>query len=236
MNVAALVRLAALSLIAPAALADGFAVDKVYHPYVEPMEQELEWRMTGYDDSPSMGTSGEIYRLGYGRAIGERWFGELYLIGERTSGENLELAAYEVEALYQLTEQGEFWADWGLLVELEKEQGDGVWEAAAGILAEKEFGQWSATANLLLINEWGEHIEDEVESQLALQARYRYQIWLEPAIEFHSAEDTKALGPVLLGDIPLADRRNIHWETGAFAGLDEDTPDYSFRAAVEYEF
>src|SRR5690606_26906445 len=28
--------------------ADGFAVDKVYHPYVEAMEQEIEWRVVAH--------------------------------------------------------------------------------------------------------------------------------------------------------------------------------------------
>ena len=29
--------------------ADGVAVDKVYHPYVQPLEREAEWRMISAD-------------------------------------------------------------------------------------------------------------------------------------------------------------------------------------------
>lgn len=216
--------------------ADGFAVDKVYHPYVEAMEQEIEWRVVGQDKQLTDQAPKQLHRLGYGRSFGDRWFGELYLSGEKPSGDSLDINGYEAELRYQLTEQGEYWADWGLIAELEKAHHEDKWEAAAGVMVEKELGRFSATANLLVISEWGGAIENETESRLAMQGRYRYSRYFEPGIEFHRAQDTRALGPVFLGDIPLGQRRNIHWELGLYGGLDSSTPDHSFRAGVEYEF
>ena len=217
------------------ALADGFIVDKVYHPYVEAMTQEFELRAVAYDDYRNL-PRGETYRLAYGRAFGDRWFGELYLAGQRTSNENLELEGYEAEVLHQITEQGEYWADWAVIMEVEKQHTENIWEASTGVVMEKEFGQWSTAVNLLVTSEWGETVQDELESRLAVQTRYRFREWLEPALELHSGENSKALGPAMLGDIRLGNGRRLHWEVGAFTALDDDTPDYSFRAGVEYEF
>ena len=75
-----------------------------------------------------------------------------------------------MEAKWQLTEQGEFWADWGMLFELEKEANEDVWEFATAVLAEKEWGKWSGTANFYVLREWGSDIESEWETKLNLQA------------------------------------------------------------------
>jgi hypothetical protein len=222
--------------LATTAGADGFAVDKVYHPYVEAMEQELEWRVVGQSEPTPGSPRKQLHRLGYGRALGDRWFGEVYLLAERPPGGGMRVEGYEVEARYQFTEQGEYWADWGFLFELEKEHGEDIWEAGGGVLVEKEHGQWSTAANLLLTAEWGDGIEDELESSLALQSRYRMSPAFEPGLEFHSAQGTRALGPVMVGDIRLGQRRTLRWELGAFVGLDGETPDYSFRAGLEYGF
>ncbi|MCK9504899.1 MAG: hypothetical protein M0Q95_12050 [Porticoccaceae bacterium] len=225
-----------LVVVSAASWADGFTVDKVYHPYVEAMEQEIEWRVVAQSGESTNKPRSQLHRFAYGRAFGDRWFGEFYVVGEKDQDESLEVSAYEIEAIYQLSEQGEYWADWGLIFELEKEDGLDIWEAGSGILVEKEHGRWSTTANLLIVQEWGQDIDDEIESSLAVQTRYRYSALFEPAIEFHSAQNSKALGPVFLGDIRLGSRRNLHWELGAFAGLESDTPDYSFRGGIEFEF
>jgi len=217
-------------------LADGVVIDKIYHPYVQPLEQEIEWRAIHQDDQPGKSDNIQLHRFAYGRSLNDRWFAEFYLIGEKSEDESFELEAYEIEAKWQLTEQGEFWADWGLLFELEKESDEDSWEFATGLLIEKEWGKWSTAANLFLAQEWGSDIEDELESSLGLQARYRYSRSIEPAIEFYSGEDTLAIGPALLGQIRLGIKRQIKWEAGAIYGLDNDSPNQTLRFLIEYEF
>lgn len=214
--------------------ADDAGVDKIYHPYVQPLERELELRAVA--EHGRDGADRQRWQLGYGQALGERFFAELYLLGEESAGNGTEIAAYELEGLWQLTEQGRYAADWGLLFELEKERHDNLWEFSAALLAEREWGRWVGTANAHLIRAWGAAIADEWETRLGLQVRYRLSPLLEPAIEFHAAEDLRALGPALLGTARLGGRRKLHWEAGLFAGLDGDSPDLSVRGQLEYEF
>jgi len=216
--------------------ADGVIIDALYHPYVHLGEQELEWRATWQETTPALPGDVALHRASYGRAVSDRWFLEAYLVGLDRSGESFEVEAIEVEALRQLTEQGEYWADWGLLLELEKETDLDVWEASVGIIAEKEWGQWSTTANLFLIREWGSDIEDEIESRLAVQGRYRLRPAFEPAIEFHSGEDTRALGPAAAGRLRLDGGRQLAWSAAWLLGLDGDSPDQAFRLELEFEF
>lgn len=220
----------------PQALADGIVIDKVYHPYVEPLERELEWRVTAQDSQPGVGDDLWLHRLAFGQAIGERWFGEIYLVGEQSDDESLNLQAYEFELKRQLTEQGEYWADWGLVMEMEKRVGEDVWEAGAGLLMEKEIQNWSLAVNLFLAQEWGADIADEIESSLTAQLRYRHARYLEPALELYSGEDTRGIGPAMLGDWNLGQRRTLHWEAGIIFGLDESSPNQVTRFLLEYEF
>ncbi|WP_243391591.1 hypothetical protein [Pseudohalioglobus lutimaris] len=226
-----------LLLQSPRLMADGSVIDKVYHPYVEQLEWELEWRATLADEDPPSGEERlQLHRLGLGRAVSEYVFVEAYLIGEQSAGEGLGLEAYEIEMLWQLSEQGEHIVDYGLLFELEKEHNRDIWEASTAVLLEKEFGRFSATANLGLTFEGGSDIADEWETALALQGRYRYSPRFEPALEMYSGEDTLGAGPVLLGLERLGPLSALKWQAGVIFGLDDTTADYTVRALLEYEF
>jgi hypothetical protein len=216
--------------------ADGVVIDKIYHPYVQPLEREFEWRAVWQNEQPGIPDDLQLYRLAYGQAIGDRWFAEAYLIGRNSSESSFELEAYEIELQRQLTEQGEFWADWGLLLELEKERGLDAWEFSTAVLVEKEWGRWSGTANLFLLHEWGDEIADETETKLNLQARYRHSRSLEPALEFYSGQDTTGIGPAIMGQVPLGGRKQLAWEAGVIFGLDSDSPDTTLRVLLEFEF
>ncbi len=208
--------------------ADGSTIDKVYHPYVQALEHEIEWRMITADGD-------QKHRLGLGKSLSDRLFIEGYLIA-KDENNNFKLDAFELEAKWQLTEQGEYAADWGIIVELEKERDDDQWEFATGLLAEKEWGRWIGTANIWAIYEWGDHIKNELESALALQARYRYSRFFEPAVEFYAGEDTLGLGPSLLGDIRIGTGKKLHWETAVIFGLDSEKTDTTWRFLTEFEF
>lgn len=218
-------------------LADGSVIDKVYHPYVEPLEWELEWRMIHQDEDPVTGEQrAQTHRFGFGKAIAESVFAEVYLIGEQNSDTSFSTEAYEVEILWQLSEQGEFILDWGLLFELERETDDDIWEYSTAVLLEKEFGRFSAAANLGLVYEWGDDIDNEVESFVALQTRYRYSPRFEPALELYLGQDTRGIGPVITGAERLGNMKALRWEAGVILGFDKDTADYTLRAVLEYEF
>jgi len=227
---------AVLAVAAAPLQADGLVIDKIYHPYVQPLEREFEGRAIWQDEQPGRPDNLQMYRFAYGQAFGDRWFGELYLVGRNASGESFGIEAYEVELQRQLTEQGEYWADWGLLLELEKRRDLDAWEFSTALLAEKEWGRWSGTANLFLLCEWGEDVKDEIETQLGLQARYRLSPAFEPAVEIYSGEDTRGIGPAVMGQVRLGGRRQLRWEAGAIFGVDSKSADTTLRFLLEFEF
>jgi hypothetical protein len=217
-------------------VADGPVVDKVYYPYVQPLERELEYRIIAQNDDNDTLDGVQIHRLGFGLSWSDRWFTEVYLIADRTNTDSLSVAAYELEAKWQLTEQGEYWADWGLLFELATERDGDVWEYGTNLLISKELGSWVTTANVTLEYEWGDDIDNEWETKLSLQGRYRLTRGFEPAMEFYSGEDAKGLGPVFVGDIRTGGRTKLRWEVGVIFGLDSDSPDQTYRGLLEFEF
>ena len=77
--------------VASSVYADGVAVDRVYDPYVQPLETEIEWRsiMQFDDEQPDR----EKHALGFGRSLSERWAMELYLVGSRVGDESLQADA-----------------------------------------------------------------------------------------------------------------------------------------------
>jgi hypothetical protein len=226
----------ALMIVATNAVADGFVVDKVYHPYINPLEREIEYRATVIQDADATLDGTQVHRLGFAHAFAEKFRAEIYLIGADRPDEGFSLAAYELEIKWQLTEQGEYFADWGLLFELETERDEDVQEFSSGVLIEKELGQWNATVNLAAVYEWGDDISNEWESELAAQLRYRYRRAFEPAIELYSGEGFKGIGPVAVGSARLGNARKLRWEAGVILGLDSDSPEQIWRAMLEYEF
>lgn len=221
--------------VAPAAtMADGVIVDRVYNPYVQPLETEIEWRSILQFDSDTFDL--HKHSLGIGRSLSDRWAAEFYLVGTRTSGESLDLDALELEFKWQLTEQGQYAFDWGVVFELEREREFDTWEASASLVSARDFGRWTGLANLALVYEWGSGVDNEFETELHVQTRYRLRESLEPAIEMHLGQDTLLLGPALTGTRRFSPGHKLYWEAGAFAALDENSPDGVIKVNFEYEF
>ena len=218
------------------AFADGLIVNKVYHPYVDALEHELEYRAVEQDTDPSRRNLAQVHQLSIGKSISDRLFGEVYVIGAKNRASGFRVEALEAELKWQLTEQGEYGIDWGMLFEYEHERKIDAEELKVSLLAEKEMGQWSTTANFMLIDEWGGDVKDEIETGLALQTRYRYSPKFEPAIEFYAGQASRGIGPVVQGTITTGQRKSLHWEAGFIAGLGSRSPDQTWRFLLEYEF
>ena len=216
--------------------ADGNSVDKVYHPYVLPLETEIEWRAISQNEEDAALENKQTHRFGIGSSFVENWFTEIYLIGNKSSTKDFQVNAMEIEAKVQLTEQGEYAADWGLLFELERNFDRNLNEIAIGLLVEKEWGRWVGAGNVFIEFEQRDDDKSEIEIILATQLRYRYSRLFEPAVEFYTNQDTLAIGPTIMGNIRLGIAKKIHWEFGVILGLANNTPDQTVRALVEYEF
>ncbi len=210
-------------------------VGRVYHPYVTPLEREVELRANLTDDSGASKHKDQKYWLAYGFSPLDRWFVEAYVIAQKDNGESLKASGFEMEGLWQLTEQGEYWADWGALFEVERDTSDNITELAVAGLMETEFGPTSLTANMYLIYEYGGGISNEFETSAALQWRWRFREILEPAIEYYKGDELNAIGPVALGMARIG-RQKLNWELGPIFGIDNKTPDLTWRMMLEYEF
>jgi hypothetical protein len=228
-----LISLSFLLSYAPAVHADGVVVDKVYHPYVTANEQEVEWRLFSHKESNNNKLA---QRFAYGQSLTDDVMLEFYLVGERDVNDDFSLTSYELEARWMLTEQGEYWADWGLLFEIEKVQREQNWEFTSGLLVEKEFGRTSLTLNAFIIYEWGNTIISEFETEFSLQYRYRYLEQLQPAIELYSGENYLGIGPAFMGVQRFEGQKQLKWEVGFITGVDSRSKGHILRVAIEYEF
>ncbi len=211
-------------------------VGRVYDPYVQPLERELEFRTLYQTDPDPLESDILRQRIGFGRSLSERVFAEAYLLAEKQPGSGLRLQGYEAEVKVQLTEQGEYAADWGLLFEFERERSESISEMAVAALTSRQFGNWVGTLNLGLEYEYGSDIDNEFETFLSAQWRYRLRETLEPGVEFYADQFTRGIGPVLTGLVRTGGASKWAWETGLILPLNDTTPDYTFRFLLEYEF
>jgi hypothetical protein len=215
------------------AWADGNPVDKVYHPLVVANERKVEWRLTSRqsDDKNVL-----AQRFAYGQAITEYLIIEAYISAERDESDDFGLQGFELEARYMLTDQGQYWADWGVLFEFEKQHDSNTFEVTSGLLFEKEFVHTSLTLNALLIYEWGANVQNEVETEFRLQYRYRFMLEVQPAIEIYTGQDFVGIGPAFIGVHRYEGIKQLKWELAFIAGLNGKDKDNTLRFALEYEF
>jgi hypothetical protein len=216
--------------------ADGNSISKIEHPYIQSNEKEIALSsFYQYDDDA---TKDHVLKhtFSVGAAITDDWFIEAAISGKKTADQHFSESSFELEAKWQLTEQGEYSADYGVLFEYENEDDLKLEEVSVSLLTERQWGKWIGTANLKGIYEWGDDIQNEFETALALQAKYRYKPTLEPAIELYAGERNKGIGPVLIGEQRLRLGKKLKWELGVIFGFDNKSPEQTYRALLEYEF
>ena len=201
---------------------------------MQPLEHDLEIRLT-HAHADSL-LDGQTWRAGYGQSLSDRLFAEAYLIAQGHDMGSLDVSGYEVETLWQLTEQGQYAADWAVLGAFEHAHHGDSRSGSLMLIGERQWGRLVGTLNASVSYEWGPGVHDEPETRLTLQSRYRYSPRLEPAVEFFAAENLRALGPALMGTERLAPGRRLHWEAGFAVGLDHASPDLALRGKLEYEF
>jgi hypothetical protein len=221
-----------LMVLSTLSWADGIVVDKVYHPYVIANEHELEWRLSSAQTDVSNRLA---QQFGYGYSVLENVALEGYIIAERDPTGDFNISGYELEVRWILTEQGQYWADWGALFEIEARDDSDRYEATAGILFEKEFVRTSLTLNALAHYEFGGG-RDETEAEFRLKYRYRFMPAFQPAIELYAGKEFVGIGPAMMGVYRFDGQKQLKWEAGFIAEITQAGKDHTFRMAIEYEF
>ncbi len=215
--------------------ADGLTIGLVEKPYINAREREFElvsqWRR--WDDHRA---DSAVTALGFGLNGDANRRIELTVTGIDLPDRQFAAQSVELEAQWQLTEQGEHDADWGVAVELEREIDSNRAEAGVTLLWERQLQRWVATLNGGLHYEWGRDYQNEWESSLAGQLRYRYSASLEPILVVHLSQETGAAGPGLWIHQRLVPGRRLNWQLALLQGFKTTTPDQTVLLAVEFEF
>jgi len=164
---------------------------------------------------------------------------------EKEPGGDMETTEIASENVFQLTEQGRYWADFGLLAEYAYSLEDGGHDKLElGFLAQKDMDRHEARLNLIFERELTGGADTEME--YAWQYRYRLGERFEPGIEMYGGlgdwghmgsfnDHEQQIGPACFGKL----RTNTgawKYEAAMLFGLNDETPDATVRFMLEYEF
>lgn len=223
---------------------------KVYSPYVEEGEAEVEYQGYRTFDSDSTKNNEQAHSVSLGYGVTSYWATEFGGGWKQDAGGHMLFDATEWENRFQLTDQGEYWADLGFYAEYEhvRDRRNDADELAFGPLAAKDIGRTTTTANLIFERQLGAHGDSGVSFTYRLQERWRLMEAFEPAIEafgelgkvdnFESPNRQEHMvGPAVQGAI------NIDWlpgrlryDVGYLFGVTSATPGGTLKSVIEYEF
>lgn len=152
------------------------------------------------------------------------------------------------ENLFELTEPGRYWADFGFFAEfsraLSHQRPDNL---NFGPAVTKVWGRTVNTLNLFVAKDIGSHASGRPQLNLAWQTRLTLDPLIEPGIEIYSApgalahfsglqqQDQRA-GPVLYGTLRGFGAGALNYEVGYLFGLTRATPEGTLKWRLEYEF
>jgi FTR1 family protein len=220
---------------------------KVYSPRVVKGENEIEYRGYHDRDSDSSIDGGEKQVFAIGRGFTDYWFSELYTIYAKEPGGSLKHDAIEWENLFQLTEPGQYWADFGVLVEYEHPMHGDISELAVAPIIEKTFGPWVATGNFFFEREIGGGASSDTVFAYAARLKYLLHPRFEPAIEAFGEpgpigksgsfdHQEHWIGPAVYGQVGLGAKSKLLYSGSLQFGTTQVSSDQRFILRLEYEF
>lgn len=213
---------------------------KVYSPIVEKGELEIENR--GIFDADKK--TDFLYEIGYG--FTENFFGSIFVESEKEPGALYKTEAVTLESIIQLTEQGQYFVDVGLLLEYKfATQGDEPDKFEGKLLLERTTGRFVHTANLIFENETGLNAAPGTFFEVYWQTRYLlspgFQVGFQALSEFGQignfgplSTQEHRVGPAVFGKIRLGKKSFIAYEAGYLVGVTAASPN-AFRWLVEFE-
>jgi hypothetical protein len=237
-----LAALALLAFIAFARAAGADPDDYVATPAVESGEREIELRLGTATEDPRHSAAS----LAFGYGVTPWWATEIY--GKWNRSDATRFDAFEWENRLQLTEAGQYFADFGLLVELERphDRAEG-YELRLGPLLQKDLGPVQANVNVLVGRRYRSSEPQVTELGYQWQIKYRWR----PAFEFgaqgfgdigpwnHWAaahEQSHVLGPAIFGKVGLGGRQAVKYDAALLFKVSSAAPGRTLRAQIEYEF
>ena len=236
--------LLSLTFVAGAAVLGGAAhADDdiiVYSPYVTEGQSEVELRThQQFDPSADLGSE-RAYRFALAHSFTSWWHAEVYLGSyEREPGGPNFLQGYEFESIFQLTDQGRYWADLGFIASYGINQpsgGNNVVEF--GPLFEKHDGPIGQRLNFVWAKQVGIGADRQYEFRASYGASYQIDSRLEPGFEayYRPGDDARQLGPALDGEIATSGGNEFEYHLAYLFGLNRGAPAGTLALRLEFEF
>lgn len=219
------------------ARADDFVV---YSPYVTQGQTEFEVRGYQQQDTNLKFDARRAYELSVAHAFTSWWRPEIY-VGEykRAPGKGQQRVGNEFENIFQLTPQGEYWADAGFLLSYEYMTQPGVPNALEfGPLFEKRSGRFDQRLNLIWEKEIGPGADNKYALRTAYQMTYSVTRTFAPGFEAYIRpnDDANQIGPIVAGELASTNGSELEYRFGVVFGLNAQAPAKTFLAKLEYEF
>jgi hypothetical protein len=223
------------------------ATHKVYSPHVEEGELELEVRgHVDFDDDDDLDDAhAEKYEIGY--AFTDWWLTSVFLEYEKEPRGHYGHASTAWENIFQLTEEGRYWLDFGLYVEYKDPAGSGPQQLELKGLFEKQTNRFVNSANLIFEREIGNNASSDIEVEYAWRTRYELRQEFRPALELYgelgeldgleiNGDQQHQAGPVASGKFSLGKESSVSYEFGYLFGLTDDSPDGTLKWLLEFEY
>lgn len=225
---------------------DAHATKRIYAPYVEKGEMEFEVLGSHYHDDKGSKNGGAKVKTAVGYGLTDYWFTEVYYEMEKGGGhdDSFRGTAVEWANRFQLTQQGEYWADMGAYLAYEQSLDSGNSnKLEAKLLLAKDTGKFTHLLNLNLDKEIGNYASPRTEAGFAYGTHYRYSPYFMPGVEWYSKlgeighmksfdEQSHQFGPAAyghIGDTPFG------YNVGYLFGVSDAAVDGEAKVILEYE-
>jgi hypothetical protein len=222
---------------------------KVFSPIVEKGENEVELRgFRDYDSREELDGS-ENVKFDVGRGFTDYWFSEIEATFVKAGSESLKLDTIASENVFQLTPQGQYWADFGIFAEYEVgTHAQTPNEIKVGALILKEFGpRLSLTLNAFLEWQTGPNHETGTVFSYGASLKYNVNQYFQPALEAFgepgpishfspSSEQENWIGPAVYGKLDMGPGHALAYRFAALFGVSDGASDTRAVFQFEYEF
>lgn len=234
---------AALLLASPAPCA--WAAEKIPSPNIIKDQLQLEYMVLG-EDMPR----GQRDRLRQRAQVSYGFTDELNLaisgIVENRANESTQLAGPSLRTRYQTTAQEDgWWLNTALQARYNHQTDGRPRNFSAGFLLQRAGEDFTTTIAVNAARELGEGRAHGAGATFAAQSFYRYHPMFMPGVEIYSNagrlnaiefDDTQSqeIGPMVTGVLPLDDTRGLGYTAGYYWGMNDRSPDQSFKFHLNY--
>lgn len=222
-----------------------WAAEKIPSPNIIKDQFQAEYMVLG-ENMPD----GERDRLRQRAQFSYGFTDELNLalsgIVEDRANEPTQLAGPSLRARYQTTAQDDGWWLNTALQGRYNHQTDGrPRNFSVGTLLQRAGEDHITTVAFNLSRELGHNRSASTGATFAAQSFYRYDPMFMPGVEFYAnagrlnaiefdERQSKEFGPAVTGVIPISDTRGVGYTAGYYWGLNERSPDQSFKFHLNY--